>query len=157
MWCSWKVFVCRHDSGDGFIAYFVSFLHHHFHRTKSDFKCYTKHFWIGCKQTCAHVNSTQKSSDGNDDDDKEEEEYNNYDDDDNNGTANTAIESNNCENIHIIYICYKVMQCIFVDGLGYFFSFSKLMERKRKKCKHIAFLIAPVVPDECRKITIIWL
>lgn len=56
MWCSWKVFVCRHDSGDGFIAYtlvvgccffFVFFLFpsSHFHRTKSIFEMlHKKHF-----------------------------------------------------------------------------------------------------------------
>lgn len=48
MWCSWKVFVCRHDSGDGFIAYifFPSFLHSH----KVHFKCYTKHFECGASK-----------------------------------------------------------------------------------------------------------
>lgn len=44
MWCSWKVFVCRHDSGDVLIACIISII---FYSQKVHLKCYTKHFECG--------------------------------------------------------------------------------------------------------------
>lgn len=131
MWCSWKVFVCRHDSGDGFIAY--TFLFHHFPSHKVHFQMLHKTLWIGRKQTCTHMNlSTPKFK----------------------RAKCSRSNSNHWQ---------QPMQKIRATIVRIFTSYiqSRFVDRHRpKKSTHtttttttlIAFLIAPVVTDECRKI-----